>query len=178
MRVLDAGILTLEPQSAAHAPAMVCVLADPAIYAHENAPPESVDALVERFTRLEARQSPNGQEAWLNWVVRLDTGELIGLVQSTVLSGGTAAIAYVLGSAWWGRGLASAAVRAMTDELVTRYAVTRLTAVIKQTNQRSLRLLQRMGFSRAPDSVHRAYGAEADEVLRQKMVCGVHTSGF
>lgn len=66
MRVLDAGILTLEPQSAAHAPAMFCVFADPAIYAHENARPESVDALVERFTRLEARQSPNGQEAWLN----------------------------------------------------------------------------------------------------------------
>lgn len=66
----------------------------------------------------------------------------------------------------------------MTDELETRYAVTRLTAVINQTNQRSLRLLQRTGFSRAPDSVHREYGAEADEVLSQKMVCGVHSSGF
>jgi RimJ/RimL family protein N-acetyltransferase len=106
-------------------------------------------------------------------VIRLDSGDLIGFVQATVTSAGSASIAYVLGSAWWGQGLATTAVHAMTEELVTHYRVKRLTATLKQTNQRSLRLLQRIGFSRAPDSAHRAMQIEADELLTHKLLAAV-----
>ena len=41
----------LEPQVAAHAEAMFVVLSDPAIYAYENAPPESLEWLRKRFER-------------------------------------------------------------------------------------------------------------------------------
>lgn len=63
MRALAAGVLRLEPQTAAHATAMFSVLADPAIYEHENAAPVSVAALRDRFARLESMHSPNGEEA-------------------------------------------------------------------------------------------------------------------
>jgi [ribosomal protein S5]-alanine N-acetyltransferase len=141
MRRLETGSLTLEPQVADHAPALFVVLSDPAIYEHENAPPPSEDWLRERFARLESRRSTDGTELWLNWVVRLPSSELIGYVQATVYPDARAAIAYELGSAYWGRGFARQAVAAMIGELGARYGVRILRAVLKRANVRSLRLL-------------------------------------
>ena len=128
---------------------MFAVLSDPAIYEFENDPPPSVAWLRQRYVMLEAAISTDGQEHWLNWVVRLPSQELIGYVQATVNARGTAAIAYILHSRYWGRGLASAAVVLMIDELVEHYGVTTLTAVLKARNERSRRLLERIGFRRA-----------------------------
>ena len=69
--------------------------------------------LRERFAKLETRRSGDGREQWLNWVLRRRSGELIGYVQATVRGDGQAFIAYVLGSAHWGQGLASEAVAAV-----------------------------------------------------------------
>ena len=71
MHVIETGSLTLEPQTAAHAEEMFAVLSDPAIYEHENEPPPSLEWLRARFAQLESRRSANGQEQWLNWVIRL-----------------------------------------------------------------------------------------------------------
>jgi [ribosomal protein S5]-alanine N-acetyltransferase len=168
MRVIETPTLTLEPQLAAHAEEMFAVLSDPAIYEYENEPPPSVEWLRARFARLESRQSADGREQWLNWVIRLPTSELIGYVQATVHANGRAAIAYELSSAWWGRGLASAAVRAVIDELVQRHRVRSLGAVLKRDNQRSLRLLQRLGFSLASPDDHAKLGVEPGELLMQR----------
>src|SRR5438105_11650934 len=73
----------LEPQLPIHAEQMFEVLSDPAIYEYENEPPASVDWLRARFARLESRQSPDGCEKWLNWVIRLPSSELAGYVQAT-----------------------------------------------------------------------------------------------
>ncbi len=165
MRSVETNEFTLEPQAAVHAPEMFTLLCDPAIYQYENEPPASLEWLRERFARLEARQSADGREQWLNWVVRLPTGELIGYVQATVQSGGRAAIAYVLGSAYWGRGLASRAVRVMMSELAARYEVHALAAVLKRDNRRSLRLLERLGFSLASREEHVARQVDTGEIL-------------
>lgn len=147
MNTLIAGTLTLEPQTAAHAAEMFVVLADPAIYEYENEPPQSLEGLRERFAELESRRSPNGREQWLNWVIRLPDGRLAGYVQATVHADGHASIAYELNSAFWGQGLARRSVEAMIDELAAYYGVHCVTAVLKQVNRRSLRLLQRLGFA-------------------------------
>lgn len=149
MRTLQTARLTLEPLLAAHAPAMFDVLSDPAIYTFENAPPPSLAWLQERYTKLESRRSADGTQAWLNWVLRLRSGGLIGVVQATLGSDGRAFIAYELGSAHWGRGLASEAVAAMIDELAAHYRARLLVAVFKRANTRSRRLLKRLGFSAA-----------------------------
>ena len=109
-------------------------------------------------------------------MIRLQDGELIGCVQATVTSEGSASIAYLLGSAWWGQGVATLAVQAMSEELVTHYDVNRLTAVLKQTSQRSLRLLQRLGFSRASYITHRQLQIEADEMLTHKLLASVDST--
>lgn len=149
MRSIETAALTLEPQVAAHALEMFPVLCDPAIYEYENEPPASLEWLRKRYEHLESRQSADGTQQWLNWVIRLPSSELIGYVQSTLEGEGRATIAYELASAYWGRGLGRAAVEAMIAELGSRYGVRELSAVLKRDNLRSRRLLERMGFTLA-----------------------------
>lgn len=165
MRLIEAATLTLEPQTTAHAEELFVVLSDPAIYEYENAPPPSVEWLRARFTKLESRQSSDGQDQWLNWVIRLPTAELVGYVQATVRPNGRAAIAYELSSAHWGRGLARQAVQAMVSELVEHYQVRSLFAVLKRENLRSLRLLERLGFSLASLEQHVEHQVAPGELL-------------
>ena len=172
MRAIATANLTLEPQTAAHAEEMFAVLSDPAIYAYENAPPPSLDWLRDRFTKLESRQSADGQQQWLNWVIRLPTSELIGYVQATLHPPGHAAIAYILSSRYWGRGLAHQAVEAMLAELAGHYQVHSLSAVLKRDNLRSMRLLERLGFALATPEIHLAQQVEPGEALmRNEQFC-------
>ena len=171
MRTLVASCCTLEPLLASHAPEMFDVLRDPAIYEYENEPPLSVAGLRDRFADLETRLSPNGREQWLNWVIRLPDARLIGYVQATVHAGGRASIAYELNSAYWGRGLARQAVQAMVSELIEHYGVLRLSAVLKQANQRSFKLLQRLGFTLATPDEHVQAEVERDEFLMLRHLC-------
>jgi ribosomal-protein-alanine N-acetyltransferase len=170
MRTLTSGILRLEPQVAAHAEAMFEVLCDPAIYEHENEPPASVEWLRTRFAKLETRLSADGTQQWLNWVVFLPPVAPIGYVQATVYASRRADIAYVLNSRYWGRGLATAAAKLMIAELVASYDVETLSAVLKRTNERSKRLLERNDFALASESLHLEYKAGADEVLMLRRV--------
>lgn len=170
MRVIETPGLTLEPQAGTHAAEMFDVLSDPAIYGFENEPPPSVEWLRARFCRLESRLSPDGQELWLNWVIRVPPSALAGYVQATVRPGGQAAIAYVLSSAYWGRGLAHQAVQAMISELAASYQVRHLSAVFKQGNHRSRRLLERLGFALASPDQYSKHQVEAGELLMTRVV--------
>ena len=164
MRSLAGKNVALEPQLAAHADELFAVLGDPLIYEYENEPPRSVEWLRERFTRLETRQSPDGEQLWLNWVVRLGASGLIGYVQATVLPTGKAAVGYVFASKYWRRGLAGEACRTMIAELAERYRVRTVYAIFKRRNARSARLLERLGFALASaDSC--LVDLEADEVM-------------
>ncbi|HSQ81392.1 MAG TPA: GNAT family N-acetyltransferase [Casimicrobiaceae bacterium] len=165
MRALRTPLCDLEPQVAAHAHEMFVVLGDPAIYEFENAPPESEAWLAERYARLESRCSVDGTERWLNWVVRLRTGELCGYVQATVLPSGEAYVAYELASRHWRRGLGSCAVRAVLAELASGYAVHTYLAVLKTCNFRSLAMLRHLGFTEAPEARVGASSIEPDELL-------------
>jgi RimJ/RimL family protein N-acetyltransferase len=166
MRTLLTRRLALEPQVAAHADAMYALLQDPAIYRYEGEPPHSVASLRERFRRLESRTSADGREQWLNWVVGLRDGELIGYVQATLRESWPAAIAYVFASAWWGRGYASESVAAMMEELARNYGARRFSAVLKRDNVRSVRLLERLGFTRMDPAT--GFALESGEIA---MLC-------
>jgi RimJ/RimL family protein N-acetyltransferase len=141
----------LELQLAEHAEEMFRVLSDPALYEHENEPPPSLEWLRARFERLESRRSPDGSQQWLNWVIRLDSGELAGYVQATVRADGRAGIAYVLASRHWGHGIASRAVATMMGLLKREHGVRQFHAVLKASNGPSRRLLERLGFGPAPE---------------------------
>lgn len=169
MQALRSQRLLLEPQTVDHAAEMFGVLADPAIYRHENTPPPSLAWLTARFARLAQRRSPDGAEHWLNWVVRLaPAGPAIGYVQATLRADGSALVAYVLNSRHWGRGYASEAVQALLDELAARWGVRLALAVLKRDNLRSLALLRRLGFQALavdPADADAAAAVEPDECL-------------
>jgi RimJ/RimL family protein N-acetyltransferase len=170
MNVIETATLALEPQTAAHAEEMFAVLSDPEIYRHENEPPASLEWLRTRFTKLESRRSADGREEWLNWVIRLPTSELIGYVQATVHPDGSAGIAYVLSSAYWGRGLARLAVQSMIYELFEHHRVRSLSAVLKRENIRSMRLLEHLGFLPASAEQHARHQVEPGELLMQREI--------
>jgi RimJ/RimL family protein N-acetyltransferase len=176
VNLLRAGELVLEPQQAAHAAEMFGVLSDPAIYEFENAPPSSLPWLEQRYARLETRRSADGSEQWLNWVVRLPTGELAGYVQATVMPDSSAYVAYEFASRHWRQGIGGRAVRAMLAQLVEAYGVRTFVAVLKARNHRSLALLRSLGFTAAVPPGQSAVGIDPDELALYKPASPAHAA--
>jgi len=117
-----------------------------------------VGELRERFSAWESRRSPDGDEAWLNWVIRgRHDGRALGWVQATV-RGDSASVAYAILPAERGLGAASDAVRALVRWLHDRLGVTTVIAEIDDANAPSARVAVAAGFER---TAHRA----GDEVV-------------
>jgi [ribosomal protein S5]-alanine N-acetyltransferase len=155
MHILHTARLVLEPLIVAHADALYPILADPRGLAYlDDAAPASLDALRERHRKLETRRSGDGREHWLNWAIVMPShgAEAIGFVQASVLEDRRAWVAYHVGCDWWGRGIATDATRAMLDHLAAAYGATAFMATVDRRNERSCRLLQRLGFARADDA--------------------------
>ncbi|WP_343308425.1 GNAT family N-acetyltransferase [Streptomyces sp. SID5770] len=113
--------LDLVPLAVAHAGEMAEVLADPALHAFIGGAPLSPPELRARYERLTAG-SPDPAVTWHNWVVRLRAEDrLTGTVQATVTDGGrTAEVAWVVGTAWQGRGIAREAAGGLVGLLAAR----------------------------------------------------------
>ncbi len=169
MRALRAPGLVLEPQLASHADAMFSLLNDTEVYTYlDGEPPKSAAALCEYFKRLELRVSTDGRELWLNWAIRLGTGELAGFVQATVREGELGWAAFVVGRAFWGRGIGHLATRAMLDDLTANEGVKLWLATADRRNERSIRLLSRLGFTLAPPALGRAHEVDESDVLMSR----------
>ena len=168
MRTITAPPYVLEPQVAAHAEEMFAVLADPAIYEFENAPPPDEEWLRKRYERLESRGPSDGSQQWLNWVIRLPGGELAGYVQATVLYDRAAYVAYELNSQYWRQGIGSSAVLAVLQELQDQYGVAVFLAVLKAKNYRSEGLLRKLGFVTASEEQAALHRDGPDELVLVK----------
>jgi [ribosomal protein S5]-alanine N-acetyltransferase len=156
MHTLVTPRLRLEPLVVAHADALYPILADPRQHEFlDDDGPASLEALRERYRKLESRRSGDGTEWWLNWaLVPLAPGRgAIGFVQATVQADKRAWVAYEVGQAWQGQGFGGEAARAMVDHLVAHYRVTTLMASIDARNARSRRLVERLGFQEAAGDV-------------------------
>ena len=168
MQTIITPALTLEPLLASHAEEMFALLSDDEIYRYlDYAAPASADYLRGVYQRLESRRSPDAREAWLNWVIRPLDQPLAGYVQATVEPDRSAYVAYVLGSRYWGHGYAHRAVQAMLDHLVSAYSVDRFLATVEADNQRSIRLLERLGFH--PIASHELDGHQLSTTERMFM---------
>ena len=97
--------------------------------------------------------------------MRGEGGYLLAYSEATVYPSHRAAIAYELASRFWGKGLGTGAVELMIAELVASYKVQTLSAVLKRTNHRSLRFLQKLGFVPGAEELRAHYEVEADELF-------------
>jgi RimJ/RimL family protein N-acetyltransferase len=147
--ILETDRLRLEPIRSTHAPELFELLSDERLYLFIPQDPPTLASLEERFRRLESRRSSDGEELWLNWVLRWkEIGRCIGRVQATILPDATAFLAYDLGVEYWGRGLATEACRRVIEALFSDFAVSRILAEVDTRNLASMRLLDRLGFER------------------------------
>lgn len=166
MQTLSAGALVLEPLVAAHAEAMFELLSDPEIHRYlDHPPPPSIEHLRGLYQRLESRQSPDGRQRWLNWVLRASSSSLVGYVQASVTPRADAWVAYILGREHWGRGHAATAMRAMLEHLKAAYEVHRFLATVEADNLRSIRLLERLDFHPATATEREGHSLSGSERL-------------
>lgn len=125
---------------------MAPVLADPALYAFIGGGPHPLAELEALYRRWIAG-SPRSGETWHNWVIRLgDGGEAIGHLQATVLEGERRAdIAWLVGTAWQGRGYATEAARTLVGWL-EKSGIDTITAHVHHENVASARVAERAGL--------------------------------
>jgi len=112
----------LEPLAVAHAAELAPLLDDAGLHEFTGGAPLSAAALAARFARLAVRRSPDGDQLWGNWVLRVRaTGAVAGMVQATLPAGGPGAgpaeVAWVVVRAAQGRGYAKEAARSLVAVL-------------------------------------------------------------
>jgi pimeloyl-ACP methyl ester carboxylesterase len=140
--------LLLTPLRPEDAEPMGGVLADDRLHEFIGGSPASVSELRSRYRRL-AAGSPDSDETWLNWIVRVRaTGEAVGTVQATVTRRAErreAAVAWVIGTPWQGRGYASEAAIALVSWLSGQGAAA-ITAHIHPRHAASATVAERAGL--------------------------------
>lgn len=147
--VLETDRLSLEPLHERHAVLLHPALGDPRIYSYIPHAPPTLAALQERYRKLATRRSPAGDEAWLNWAVRIRaSGVYLGRVEASVTAERTAEIAYEFAPLFWGQGYATEACQRVLAVLFIDYAVAQVGAQVDTRNQASIALLERLGFER------------------------------
>jgi RimJ/RimL family protein N-acetyltransferase len=114
--------LRLEPLTESHAAELAPLLADPALHEFIGGAPLPESALTERYARLQARRSPDGAQAWGNWLLRVrETGRAVGTVQATLPTAGPdagpAEVAWVVARVAQGRGYATEAASSLVRRL-------------------------------------------------------------
>ncbi|MBK6887313.1 MAG: GNAT family N-acetyltransferase [Tetrasphaera sp.] len=153
--------LILTPLRVEDAAEMAGVLADPALYDVIGGSPPDAVTLRRRYKKLVVGRSRDGSQQWLNWVIRLRPGvgheedhpetPAVGTVQATVMAGGAAAeIAWIVGTAWQGRGYAGEAAAAMAD-LLRAAGVQLLVAHIHPRHAASQGVARRAGLTPTPE---------------------------
>lgn len=145
--------IELEPLRVEHAHEMAALLDDPALHTFIGGQPETLSQLQEKYRRQVAGRSPDGSQLWLNWVVRRrDDGRAVGTVQATVTNGTspgngpTAEMAWVVASAYQGRGYAREAAQVLVAWLRSQGARTVL-AFVHPEHQASRGVARAIGLS-------------------------------
>ncbi|WP_214318098.1 GNAT family N-acetyltransferase [Nonomuraea sediminis] len=124
MSSIQAEVITTErldllPLRVEHAEEMATVLSDPALHTFIGGTPDTPQALRTRYQRMVAG-SPDPGVTWLNWVIRLrDEACLTGTVQATI-NGPIAEIAWVVGTPWQRRGIATEAAHGLVTWLASQ----------------------------------------------------------
>jgi RimJ/RimL family protein N-acetyltransferase len=141
--------LQLEPLTVEHADEMVAVLDDADLHVFIGGQPATHEELRTRYERLVAGQSRDGNERWLNWVIRRrDDGRAVGTVQATVTRQDrrlTAEIAWVIGTGHQRLGFAREAALAMVAWL-REHGVTTVVAHVHPQHEASKKVARALGL--------------------------------
>lgn len=163
-------MIELIPLNQNHAKEMFAVLCDEPLYQYvPQFPPISEAVLRQQYAALESGSSSDGAYLWLNWVVQdKKTSHLAGYVQATVdIEMNTAEIGLMINSFFWGNGMGRYACEKMISILIAEHHVVQLTASVDPRNERSIALLEHLGFKEAFRRIESRmiHGEYCDEVV-------------
>lgn len=146
--VIESARVRLEPLDGRHAALLFEALQEPAIYYWISMrPPADPAQLAARWTRV-AQAPLVGVDVFdFGWAVqRRADGAWIGKLDAEVTAAGVATnVGYLFAPAFWGQGLASEAVAALSAHL-RRHGVLEQRATVTVGNAASCRVLERAGF--------------------------------
>jgi RimJ/RimL family protein N-acetyltransferase len=144
---IDAGPCVLRPFRATDVDALVEVANERDIWLN----------LRDRFPHPYRREHAEGwiahseqQETPTNLAICVDGRAIgsIGVVPGTDIERVNAEIGYWIGKSYWGRGIMTAALRAMTRYAIAQFSLTRVFAVPFVHNVGSIRVLEKAGYVR------------------------------
>jgi RimJ/RimL family protein N-acetyltransferase len=139
--------LHLVPVLASHAGAMYPVLYDRDLYSYTGGEPPKTESDVEAwFSALETRQSPDGRQQWLTWIVELSgRHDAIGYVQATITED-SADVAWLIGLDWQQQGYASEAASTLVPWLLAN-GVTTIRAYMHPRHEASQKVARAAGLA-------------------------------
>lgn len=149
--MIQTNNLHFEPLTADHADALFSLLTTPSVLAFIDPtgnPPTLEELRKEYANRVSGPvYSEISTERWFNMLIRLKapSSQAIGRLEATEY-GDWGEIAYLIGEAWWGQGLAFEAMLWWHDYLAVVAPRTQWWATVHPANQRSIRLLTRLGY--------------------------------
>lgn len=143
----DHPLVTLRHLQRDDARAWYAYLADPAVIEHTSWNVQSIDDLLPDFAACEADDPASPMRLA---VVLREGGQLVGTIGFNAMSPQhrTAEIAYDLSPVVWGQGVATSIVQAVVDWGFRRLGLLRIQATVLESNQRSIRVLERCAFER------------------------------
>jgi ribosomal-protein-alanine N-acetyltransferase len=104
--------------------------------------------------------TPADAERWMGWVTTQDPATHFAIAVREEAVGGigfdvqtdvlrrSAEVGFWLGEAWWGRGITSAALRAVTDHAFASFDLCRMFGYVYEWNPASMRVLEKCGYVR------------------------------
>jgi len=118
----------------------------PEVYQYQSWWPKDIQE-AEVFIEENLKVVPNTNDSWLQVAVCLKGGGLIGDIGIHFMDDGEQAeLGYTFAPEFQGKGLASEAVRAVTDYLFVGLGKHRITGSVDPDNTKSIKLLERLGF--------------------------------
>lgn len=134
---------------ARHGAELFPALCDPRVYEWiDSDPPQDVEALEKLYAEIARGPRPEiANQTWRDVCVkRQDTGLAIGRLESTTIDR-RAEVGYFFSPHQWSHGYASEALRWYQRWLIRELGVTEFWACINPGNERSIRLVRRLGYT-------------------------------
>src|SRR3954464_5238639 len=172
---MDTPRLELRPFSTDDAPAAHRVYSDPDVMRYVATGPLAEESMTVRLLQdYSAHQREWGYSFWA--VVERASGTLIGDAGLYRTPAGEVELGYTLGKPWWGRGYATEAAGAWLEAAFSQLGISEVVALAEPANAASLRVLEKLGMTRAGERT--AFGrAHAVFRVRREVSAG-HASGL
>ena len=143
---LETERLLLRRPTMADAPAIFAYASDPEVTRHMLWPTHRGLADAKEFVGLSAESWSTGQEYC--WVVTVKPDPTAVGCIGTRVRGHSADLGYVVDRGHWGQGIATEAARAVFAWVASLPGIMRIWATCDAKNARSIKLLEKCGFSR------------------------------